>query len=371
MQNQIVLMNDFQTQWQQIREKALNAVDRVGKSGWLILGEEVKSFEKSLSSYWGLPYSLGCANGLDAIELGLRALALPKGAKVLTTPLSAFATSLAIIRAGGVPVFVDTDATGLIDLELCEKIFSENPDIRYFVPVHLYGHALSYSKLLDLKNKFNLHIVEDCAQAIGAINENKSVGSVGEITATSFYPTKNLGCMGDGGALLTHDKNLYAKALCLRDYGQSQKYVHTELGLNSRLDELQAAILNDAFLPQLESMTNKRKLIAKTYRENIKNLNILLAPISENSDSVWHLFPVLIKENPEDFQLHLKSKNIQSGRHYPILIPHQEALENPILLTELKCAQQFATTEVSLPIHPYMTDVQIQHVIDTCNGWQK
>jgi len=371
MLNQIVLMNDFRAQWQHIREKAINAIDRVGSSGWLILGEEVKTFEQKLSDYWGINYAVGCANGLDAIEIGLRVLEMPPGAKVLTTPLSAFATSLAIIRAGGVPVFVDTDYTGLIDLELSEKILSENPDIRYFVPVHLFGHALSYSKLAYLKNKFDLHIVEDCAQAIGAKNENKLVGSVGEVTATSFYPTKNLGCMGDGGALLTNDKNLYEKSHCLRDYGQSQKYVHTELGLNSRLDEIQAAILNDAFLPELDLVTQKRKIIAKKYRDQIQNPNMIIPPIPKNSDSVWHLFPVLINENPENFQAYLKNAGIQTGRHYPILIPHQKALRNAIQLTELPNAQKFAETEISLPIQPWMTDSQIQHVIDICNKWQQ
>jgi len=363
-----VLLNDFHAQWATIGEKILSAAERVGKSGWYILGEEVKNFENHLAAHWGLNYAVGCASGLDALEIGLRALGITPGEKVLTTPLSAFATTLAIIRAGGIPVFVDVDDSGLIDLALCEQALEKYPEIRYFVPVHLYGQVLSYTKLSELKSKYDLKIVEDCAQAIGASSEGKTVGGVGSIAATSFYPTKNLGCMGDGGALLTNEKILETKARCIRDYGQSQKYIHVELGLNSRLDELQAAIL-DTLIPQLRTLTKRRKVIAFKYREKIRHSLIHFPSIPDGSDGVWHLFPLLVKENVEGFQNYLKSKNIQTGRHYPLLIPRQTALQNFIEIAMMNKAQYFAEHEVSLPIHPFMVEEDIEHVIDACNTW--
>lgn len=374
LSNQTILLNDFCLQWQYYKHAILQAVERVGNSGWLILGQEVKHFEKNLADYWGLPYAVGCGNGLDAIEIGLRCLGLRKGAKVLTTPLSAFATTLAIIRAGGVPVFADTDDNGLIDLAHCSRLLTENPDIRYFVPVHLYGQALAYSTLLQLKKTFNLCIVEDCAQAIGAQSEGKPVGSVGQIATTSFYPTKNLGAMGDGGALLMQDSQLYQTALCLRDYGQSEKYVHQVLGLNSRLDELQAAILNDAFLPNLKNFTQRRQEIADFYYKNICHANLSLPKIPAHALPVWHLFPVMVKNSQyrQSFEQHLEKAQIKTARHYPVLIPDQMALknnDNQIQSALFIHAQYIADHEVSLPIHALMTPEQVSRVVKACNDW--
>lgn len=370
----VILHNDFRAQWQDLRDKALAAVDRVGQSGWLILGQEVKQFEEKLAAYWHIPYAVGCGNGLDALEIALRCLNLPQGGRVLTTPLSAFATTLAILRAGGVPVFVDVDESGLVDLELCDKVLTQYPDIRYFVPVHLYGHALPLGRLATLKDKFQLSIVEDCAQAIGAKSGQTNVGTVGDIAITSFYPTKNLGCLGDGGALLTANQKHYEFAKSLRDYGQTKKYIHEELGLNSRLDELQAAILHDALLPQLNHSTLRRKAIAREYCNKIKHPLLKLPHIPAASDSVWHLFPVLVTANREAFQKYLLEMKIHTNIHYPELISNQAVLKKhkvPYLeATELRHAKYFAEHEVSLPLHPYLTDNEVERVIDVCNNWQ-
>lgn len=369
-----ILMNDFQSQWNIVRENVLAAVERVGQSGWLILGNEVNQFEKQLAEYCGVKYTIGCASGLDALEISLRCLGLKPGEKVLTTPLSAFATTLAIIRAGGTPVFVDVDENGLIDLPLCRKILQEMPELRFFMPVHLYGHAISLEKLSELKEEFNLRIIEDCAQAIGAQSANKYVGQVGDVAATSFYPTKNLGCMGDGGAILTQNETIYNHAKSLRDYGQTAKYEHAYLGLNSRLDELQAAILNSALLPKIKEFTSQRKMIADRYLTNIKNDLIKIPQPPHNSDSIWHLFPVLIKQNREEFQHYLKSLHIQTSIHYPKIIPEQAALKEGsgkfVTATELKQAQYFADHEVSLPIHPYLSDDEVERVVIACNAWR-
>lgn len=362
-ENSLILLNDFQAQWEVCREKALAAIERVGRSGWYVLGEEVKKFEARLANLWGLRYAVGCGNGLDAIEIGLRTLGIQPGDLVLTTPLSAFATTLAIVRAGGTPVFSDVDESGLIDLALAEECLKEFGTIRFFVPVHLYGHALPPSKLAQFKRKHGLKVVEDCAQSIGV----KNCGSSGDLAATSFYPTKNLGCMGDGGALLTDDPELAAKARSLRDYGQSEKYVHSELGLNSRLDELQAALLHDALLPHFEDFSKRRALIADRYLSEIRHPQISFPKTPK--ESAWHLFPVLIQERREAFQNHLLSRKILTAKHYPLLIPRQKALRLFFASGSLSQAQRFADCEVSLPIHPFLTDGQVDTVIEACNGW--
>jgi len=368
-----IQLNDFRTQWPHVREAVLGAVERVGESGWFVLGSEVASFEKELARIWGLPFCVGCASGLDAIEIALRCAELAPGDAVLTTPLSAFATTLAVIRAGGVPCFVDVDASGQLDLDLAEQALASHPEIRFVVPVHLFGHALDLEHLGRLRERFDVRVVEDCAQAVGAQSRGVPVGSAGELAATSFYPTKNLGCMGDGGAVLTHRAELAERARCLRDYGQSAKYEHTVLGLNSRLDELQAAILRDGLLPHLESFTRQRRQIAERYRVEIRNPALEMPPEPEGSQSVWHLFPILVSGDRAAFQEHLRRAGIASGVHYPRLIPEQPAYRDvPAgrVLTPLPQAEDFACREVSLPIHPLLSDRAVERVVASCNSWR-
>lgn len=370
-----ISLNDFRAQWSLHQDDVLAAVRRVGESGWWILGAEVEAFERELALFWGLPHCTGCASGLDAIELALRACELRPGERVLTTPLSAFATSLAIVRAGGVPVFVDVDSSGQIDLDLCEEAFAADASLRTLVPVHLYGHALDLDRLEALRERFSLRIVEDCAQAVGASSRGRAVGSVGVFAATSFYPTKNLGAMGDGGAVLSGDAAGDARIRKLRDYGQSGKFVHTELGLNSRLDELQAAILRQAFLPELERATKRRREIASGYLSQIEN-DALLSPVCpEGCESVWHLFPLRVASASERdaFRAHLDAAGIASGVHYPKLISEQDALapwrgEN--VIGKLDCARAFTESEVSIPIHPFMSDADVARVVAACNTWR-
>lgn len=368
-----ILANDFVSQWNAIGPAALLAFERVGKRGWYILGEEVSFFEKALAKRFQLEQAIGCANGLDAIELGLRALDLKPGEPVLTTPYSAFATTLAILRAGGTPVFVDVDEHGLIDLDLCENAFEKNSSLRFFVPVHLYGHALDLKRLARLKSRFNLKIVEDCAQAILARHDDQGVGTVGDVAAVSFYPTKNLGALGDAGAALTSNSSLAEKLRNLRDYGQSKKYEHTELGLNSRLDEVHAAILHDAFLPKLEEWTERRRHVAAEYSRSIQNSEIKVLDAPRGSRSVWHLFPVRVRPDArDDFMAHLASAQITVGVHYPITIPDQKALASleSARNAQISEARELALSEVSLPIHPFLSPDDIQRVTRACNLWK-
>jgi len=197
----LILLNDFKRQWAETQRAATQAFEAVGASGWYVLGREVIEFESSLAAFWDVRFCVGTASGLDALEIALRILGCKPGDRVLTTPLSAFATSLSIVKVGAVPVFVDVDEFGLLDLDACQTLLEERADIRYMVPVHLYGHALNLARLSALRGDFKLTIIEDCAQSIGARFEGRNTGTAGHIAATSFYPTKNLGAMGDGGAI--------------------------------------------------------------------------------------------------------------------------------------------------------------------------
>jgi dTDP-4-amino-4,6-dideoxygalactose transaminase len=231
------------------------------------------------------------------------------------------------------------------------------------------------NELKKLKEDFDLSVVEDCAQAIGASHSGVSVGTVGQLAATSFYPTKNLGALGDGGAVLTDDENLAAKAKVLRNYGQSDHYVHSELGSNSRLDELHAAILHDAMLPNLETWTALRQKTARLYLDAIRNPLIRVCPPSASADPVWHLFPVLVGEGMRDnLREHLREMGIETAIHYPRIIPDQRALTKSIRFEvpfESTNARRFAAEELSLPIHPFLIETEIHQVIDACNKWEQ
>jgi dTDP-3-amino-3,4,6-trideoxy-alpha-D-glucose transaminase len=369
-----IAMNDFSALWRSRGASVHEAVERVGASGWYILGAEVARFEADLEAQWGVPHAIGCASGLDAIEIGLRTAGVRTGDRVLTTPLSAFATTLAILRCGASPVFVDTDALGLMDLDAAEAALAADPGIRCLLPVHLYGHALDLERLERLKNASGVRVVEDCAQAIGASWKGRHVGTVGEAAAVSFYPTKNLGCLGDGGAVLTRDPAIARQARVLRDYGQTAKYTHTEVGLNSRLDELQAAILSRAFLPELAGWTARRRQIAAAYRERIANSRIVLPQVPAASQSVWHLFPVVVPRDRAGLIEHLGARGIATAIHYPRLIPHQDALaaagEHRFqIVGNLEHAAALARAELSIPLHPFLTDAHVDEVIDGVNSW--
>jgi dTDP-3-amino-3,4,6-trideoxy-alpha-D-glucose transaminase len=369
----MILQNDFKRQWEFVQEPVLDSVRRVGASGWYILGEEVHAFELALAERWDLPHAVGVGNGMDAIEIGLRCLDLQPGEKVLTTPFSAFATTLAILRAGGMPVFVDVDDFGCIDLAQCRKVLEKEKSIRFLVPVHLYGLSLPMQELARLKNDFGLRIVEDCAQSIGASHDGIGVGTVGQVAATSFYPTKNLGALGDGGALLTNDTALADAARIFRNYGQTGHYIHAELGLNSRLDELHAAVLRTALLPNLQRWTEARQRTARKYLSGIKHPSIQLLAPDRAMAPVWHLFPILAADGSRDqLRSHLEKRGVQTGIHYPQIIPEQPALTKASWqnATELASARRFARCQLSLPIHPFLTDAEVDAVTAACNDWK-
>jgi dTDP-4-amino-4,6-dideoxygalactose transaminase len=368
----MIVQNDFAQQWNVIEPAVVAAVRRVGASGRYIVGKEVDGFEAALAEHWGMAHAVGVGNGMDALEIGLRCLDLRAGEKVLTTPFSAFATTLAIVRAGGTPVFVDVDDNGNIDLDQCREVLTRDSSIRVLIPVHLYGNPCDLEKLDALNRDFDLRILEDCAQAIGAEQGGRVVGSVGQIAATSFYPTKNLGALGDGGALLTNDAALAARARTLRNYGQTSVYAHDERGLNSRLDELHAAILADALLPRLAEWTARRRQIAARYRGEIRNPALRMLQIKDGVNPVWHIFPVF-SGSRDRLREHLRESGIESAVHYPRIIPDQKALQLGVAHEtggEQRTARTLAATEVSVPVHPFLQDSEIAAVIRALNDFE-
>lgn len=362
---------DFTRQWEAIGATVLAAVERVGASGRYILGKEVEQFENALAENWGVRHAVGVGNGMDAIEIALRCLDLRAGEKVLTTPFSAFATTLALLRGGGLPVFVDVDDNGNIDLDQCHAVLVRDRSIRFLLPVHLYGNPLDLDKLSRLRKEFDLRIVEDCAQAIGARDRGCAVGTVGQVAATSFYPTKNLGALGDGGAILTNEDSVAVRARMLRNYGQSSLYAHDERGLNSRLDELQAAILSDALLPNLRPWTERRRQIAQRYIAEIHNPALRCLTLKDGAEPAWHIFPLFVKQR-ETLRDHLKNAEIGSGIHYPRIIPDQAAMNAGGLFeiaVEPANARCLAESELSLPIHPFLKEAEVASVIARCNAF--
>jgi dTDP-3-amino-3,4,6-trideoxy-alpha-D-glucose transaminase len=369
----MIPLNDFKRQWADVGEATLKVVAEIGGSGWYILGREVAAFEAALAGTWGLPFAAGVASGLDAIELALKALGCGPGDKVLTTPISAFATTLAIVKLGAEPVFTDTDPLGNIDLELCREVLATRQDIRFFVPVHLYGHPLDMRKLAALGRDFDCGIVEDCAHSIGATHEGVPTGTAGCMAATSFYPTKNLGAMGDGGAVLTANRDLAHRVRMLRDYGQSAKDVHTLVGYNSRLDELHAALLRQVGLQCLPKWLTARCRNASAYVSGITNPAITLCTPPQDTRSSWHLFPVWVApERKPDFIHWLNDRGIVCGQHYPIPIPEQPVMAELKfeMATDIPVARRLCRSEVTLPVHPYLTEAEVAQVIEACNAWK-
>ncbi len=363
-----VAANDPARQWEDIAADALAAVDRVGRSGRLILGDEVAGFESQLAAWWGVRHAVGVASGLDALEIALRCAEIGPGDRVLTTPLTAFATTLAILRVGATPVWCDVDDSGGLDLAAADAALGCDAAIRAVVPVHLYGHPLSPSALEALGTEHGVVVIEDCAQSAGAWREGHPTAAAGLVAATSLYPTKNLGAMGDGGALLTDDDAVAERARTLRNYGQDRRDHHVEPGLNSRLDELHAAILRAAHLPRLDGWLQRRAAIAERYVHGLEG-SVLRPLRPTDGRSANHLFAIEVTDGDRDECARgFAAAGVAVGRHYPVVCPDQPACSaaGGVVLGELPVARRLAARELSLPIHPYLTDDEVEHVIATC-----
>lgn len=365
----MIVMNDFKAEPAELRDQELKAVEHVLKSGWYVLGTEVQQFEQDWADICSVTSCVGVGNGMDAIEIGLRALGIGSGDEVITTPMTAFATVLAILRAGATPILADIDpSTGLLDPTSVEQCLSSKT--KAVLLVHLYGHIHGMERWIDLCTASGIHLIEDCAQSHLANWENKMAGSFGAWGAYSFYPTKNLGAIGDGGALITNQVAIAQQAKILRNYGQTQRYHHPEIGLNSRLDEIQAALLR-VRLNWLKEFTERRRQIAQAYFANISNPKIrLLAQPKFLENHVHHLFVVLSQERDRLSQ-YLTEQGIQSLSHYPIPIHHQEPCGHLQQAPGgLSHAEKHAQECLSIPCHPQMSDSEVQKVIEVINDYR-
>ncbi|MDO8678789.1 MAG: DegT/DnrJ/EryC1/StrS family aminotransferase, partial [Acidobacteriota bacterium] len=298
------------------------AIDRVIASGWFVLGPEVEAFEAEFAAACGAPHAVGVGTGTDAITLILRALDIGPGDEVITPPLSAAYSALAVIMAGARPVFADIDPERLtLDPAAIEQAIT--PRTRALLPVHLYGQPADMRQIEAIASRHHLAIVEDAAQAHLATSDGRHVGTIGVAGAISFYPTKNLGALGDGGAVITRDAALAARIKRLRNGGQTSRYHHQEAGANSRLDEMQAAILR-ARLHYLGGWTARRRAIAAAYRSGLDGA-ALTVPREFDAGHVYHLFPVLTPHR-DAFMAHMSERGIETLIHYPVPIPQQPAL---------------------------------------------
>ncbi|MGE0462233.1 MAG: DegT/DnrJ/EryC1/StrS family aminotransferase [Vicinamibacterales bacterium] len=338
------------------------AIRRVIDSGWFVLGPEVEGFEAEFAAACGAPHAVGVGTGTDAITLILRALDIGPGDEVITPPLSAAYSALAVMMAGARPVFADIDPARLtLDPAAFEAAIT--PRTRAVLPVHLYGQPADMTAILAIAARHRLAVVEDAAQAHLATSEGRPVGTMGVAGAFSFYPTKNLGALGDGGAVVTRDGELAARIKRLRNGGQTTRYHHAEAGANSRLDELQAAILR-ARLPYLRGWTARRRQIAAAYRAGIDSPDILVLPHFDEGH-VYHLFPVIARHRAA-LQAQLAAQGVETLIHYPVPIPRQPALAatGP---HQCPVADRICGEVLSLPIYPSLTDAQVGQVITAAN----
>lgn len=365
----MILMNDFRSEPPELREAMLDAFRRVMESGWYVLGNEVISFEKQWASACGMAHAIGVGNGMDGIEIALRSLNIGPGDEVITTSMTAFATVLAILRAGATPVLADIDPdTALLSLESVRRCLSLKT--KAVLLVHLYGQVSRMGDWTAFCADNRLHLIEDCAQAHLSCWEGKVAGSFGSAGIYSFYPTKNLGALGDAGALVTNDEQIAIRAVYLRNYGQSERYHHPYLGMNSRLDEIQAALLAER-LNYLAEFTQRRIAIAATYRSAIVHPAIRqLAAPQELYSHVYHLY-VLCCDRRDDLAAHMRASSIQTLVHYPIPIHEQEPCRefrfDPL---GLRHSVRHAKTCLSIPCHPNMSDSDIDKVIRVINNFR-
>ena len=344
------------------------AFNRVYERSWYIDGCEDKAFEQAFAAYCHTDYCVGCGNGLDALMLVLKAWDIGVGDEVIVPSNTFIATALAVTYVGATPVFVEPDIrTYNIDPTKIEEKITANT--KAIMPVHLYGQPCDMDPIMQIAEKYNLYVLEDCAQAHGATYKGKVIGSFGDAAGFSFYPGKNLGALGDAGATVTNDKALADKVRALGNYGSDYKYHHIYKGSNSRLDELQAAFLS-AKLPLMDQVNENRRYIAERYRKGITNPKIILPYVPEYAVPVWHLFAVRCK-NRDALAEYLAEKGIGTNKHYPIAMHLQDCYADlNIPKGSLPIAEEISATELSLPIYYGMTEEEIDYVIDAVNAFQ-
>ena len=361
----MILFNDFASEYKSIKNEINYAISKVLESGWFVLGKELEQFEKEFAKNLNVKYCAGVASGTDAITISLMTLNIGDGDEVITTNLTAFPTITGIIRSGAKPVVIDiTLKDGLINYKHIEKKINKNT--KAIIPVHLYGQCCEMEQINKIAKKHDLNLVEDCAQSLGSSYKSIQSGALGVMGAFSFYPTKNLGAYGDAGAIVTNSKKYYERILMIRNYGQSKKFQHHYKGFNSRMDEIQAAILR-VKLRHLKEWIEKRRQIARYFDLNLKKVK----PIKEKkyNKHAYHLY-VLRSANRSNLFEHLKKNNIQSMIHYPIPVNKQKAFH-------YQKNENFPNTEIlvdeilSIPIHHMLKTKDVKKIVRCINEFKR
>ena len=344
------------------------AFERVYENSWYIKGEEDRRFEKAFAKYCNVSNCIGCGNGLDALMLSLKAFDIGEGDEVIVPSNTFIATVLAVTYVGAKPVFVEPDIeTYNITAEGIEKVITEKT--KAVIVVHLYGQSADMDPIIRLTDEHELYLLEDCAQAHGAEYKGKRVGGFGKAAGFSFYPGKNLGALGDAGAVLTDDRLLADKIRALGNYGSDYKYHHIYQGNNSRLDEIQAAFLS-AKLSHLDRMNSERRRIAARYLVEISNEQIILPKVIEGVEPVWHIFAIRCDKRDE-LADYLENSGVHTNKHYPIPIHSQKAYRSlGHKEGDFPVAEKISRTELSLPMYYGLTDDEVEYVIDTINKFK-
>ena len=346
-----------------IREEMLEAFARVYDKGQFIQGDECSAFENEFANYCGSRFAVGVASGLDAITLALRALGIGSGDDVIVPANTFIATALAVSSCGANLVLADPDEASF-NMSLATFKEALTPNTKAVIPVHLYGQAAEIAEIVDFARSRGILVIEDCAQAHGARYRGKHVGTFGDAGCFSFYPGKNLGALGDGGAIISDNSEIASYARMLANYGSEIKYHHIVKGVNSRLDEVQAALLRIK-LRHLDEYNAERGRIAKSYLEGIKNPLITLPTIGPERNHVWHIFAIRCNHR-KALKEHLEQSGIGVNCHYPITIAHQAAYHGDGLNAS-RLANQLANEVLSLPLYAQMTSDEIEHVISCVN----
>lgn len=355
---------DLSWQEKQISDTREALFQEIISSNAFVLGPFVSRFEKEFAQYVGANESVGVSGGTHALTMIFNALNIGKGDEVIMIPTTFFASASSVVFAGATPVFVDIDPLTR-DFDFTKLRQAINPNTKAILAVHLYGHAANMQAISDIAEEYNLIVVEDASQAHGALFNGKRVGTFGAASAFSFYPGKNLGAYGDGGAVATDNPEIAKKVRALRNQGCVERYDHTYLGYNGRLDALQAAVLL-AKLPHLDKWNQMRREIAEKYLANLAGLPITLPPVRDPAEPVWHLFVIEVApETREDLIVFLAGKGIATGKHYPIPV-HLTPAFNFLNLSEgsYPAAERLAASAVSLPVYPGMTSEQVEVVVE-------
>lgn len=351
---------DLSAPYIELKEEIDAAVSRVLNSGWFIGGEEVEKFEEEYAEYCNADFAIGVANGLDALHLALKAMGVRPGDEVIVPSNTYIATWLAVSQCGAIPVPVEPDpVTSNIDSTLIEAAITEKTKV--LLPVHLYGQPADLDRIMSIAKRYSIRVLEDAAQAHGARYNDINIGSHGDAVAWSFYPGKNLGAMGDGGAVTTSNPEIADRIRTLRNYGSKKKYVNIERGFNSRLDPLQASILR-VKLSHLDAWNERRTLIAQYYLKNLEKTSLILPQVPKWALPAWHLFTIQ-HDNRDAIQSTLQAKGVSTLIHYPIP-PHMQAAYQDLEYEPEKfpIAKAAAEKTLSLPMGPHLTAEQARAV---------